>query len=436
MVKVKSNFKKGAASFYIVAFSTLILVVLATSFAMIIASEVTRTANDDLSQSAYDSALAGTEDAKIAFSNYRRCAEAGETASKPSSGGSITCKDIMYWMQNPDCYMVGHILGKIPKGVNYEDDNKSDNRENREVMVGSKIKGNDVTNQAYTCVIINRDLPDYTGTLNRENTMRTFRIMIGSEDDLTNTIEKLKITWRARETDTTNFATLSDGRVIFPIYSLNNLLRPPILEVKLIQTDTDFTMQQFDEAYGVSTNRATLYLVPQGTGEKTRIEKSEVAKTNDRTATDKPFLINCSGRDCTAEIILPAPIGTDGKVVRNNNTFVVSLSLPYQKPDTDFIVEACEKENGECSSTGGKAKIYNTQISIDSTGRANDLYRRVETRLETEDTAFGSGYPRYALQILGGGEIKKKMKVEYEKRPGDDTKYGIPPCVGGQCFYF
>ena len=62
--KIKN--KKGAASFYIVAFSTLIMVIIAASFAAIIISEVTRTSNDDLAQSAYDSALAGVEDAKLA----------------------------------------------------------------------------------------------------------------------------------------------------------------------------------------------------------------------------------------------------------------------------------------------------------------------------------------------------------------------------------
>ena len=59
------KFKKGAASFYIVAISTLILVIIAASFAAVIISEMARTSNDDLAQSAYDSALAGVEDGSI-----------------------------------------------------------------------------------------------------------------------------------------------------------------------------------------------------------------------------------------------------------------------------------------------------------------------------------------------------------------------------------
>ena len=117
MKRMKQRFKKGVASFYIVAFSTLILVIIAASFAMVIISAVSRTSNDDLSQSAYDSALAGVEDAKIAFSNYRRCVEENPTLNPTtlSPGNDVTCQDIIYWMNNPDCDMVGHILGRIPK---------------------------------------------------------------------------------------------------------------------------------------------------------------------------------------------------------------------------------------------------------------------------------------------------------------------------------
>ena len=49
---MKAKFKSGAASFYVVAFSTLILTIIAASFATAIVAEITRTANDDLSQSA------------------------------------------------------------------------------------------------------------------------------------------------------------------------------------------------------------------------------------------------------------------------------------------------------------------------------------------------------------------------------------------------
>ena len=102
------QYKKGAASFYIVAFSTLILMIVAISFAAVIISEVERTSNDDLSQSAYDSALAGIEDAKMAYYNYLNC--------KDKDGDN--CKLINTLMNDDterdadDCNMVWEMLGR------------------------------------------------------------------------------------------------------------------------------------------------------------------------------------------------------------------------------------------------------------------------------------------------------------------------------------
>ena len=106
------KFKKGAASFYIVAFATLILMIIAVSFASIIISEMNRTSKDDLAQSAYDSALAGVEDAKLAFSNYKKCIANGATAKEPVSDAPLDCSAIVWYMEHPDCGMVGKILGR------------------------------------------------------------------------------------------------------------------------------------------------------------------------------------------------------------------------------------------------------------------------------------------------------------------------------------
>ena len=68
-----SSTKKGAASLYVVIFATILFGVITLSFIRIILSESNQSSNDDLSQSAYDSALAGVEDAKIAVNRYYQC---------------------------------------------------------------------------------------------------------------------------------------------------------------------------------------------------------------------------------------------------------------------------------------------------------------------------------------------------------------------------
>jgi hypothetical protein len=49
------------------------------------------------------------------------------------------------------------------------------------------------------------------------------------------------------------------------------------------------------------------------------------------------------------------------------------------------------------------------QARVDSTGRANDLYRRVETRLDLNDTKFP--YPEFEITMGGNGDIRKSFYV-------------------------
>lgn len=435
---MRKKFKKGAASFYIVAFSTLILVVIATSFAMVVTSEIARTSNDDLSQSAYDSSLAGVEDAKVAYSNYRRCAEAGAKASstRPSGIGTITCADIMYWMEHPDCYMVGHILGKIPK------DAGTDTNTDAEVTVGgAEVSGSKdtTTNQAYTCVMINTNLYDYRTTLTANKRIQTMRAS-AETPERTNAIDKIKISWYSVRNDVSLKFTNFNGRVVFPAFGSSSISVPPTVELQIVQTGTTFTMADFDKTTPTQTDRGTLYLVPTDNhsaasvaeaanywgvynGSTNLVSASQVIKTNDRTIKNKAFLVYCDPDSidefyCSVEVEVPRPIGG----TRHHDTFMISVSLPYQQPDTDFSIELiCSGEKcGDASPTlGGETgakpmKISNSQIAIDSTGRANDLYRRVETRLETADTTFTAGYPYYALQVLGDQGVHKEMKVSKE----------------------
>ena len=151
---MKRRTKEGAASFYVVAFSTLILMIIATSFAAIIISEVTRTMNDDLSQSAYDSAMAGIEDAKLAFHNYQNC-----LSQQNDGNGGVTerCAEIMRLMNGDDfdseeCDMVAKMIERRGEdGVIIEESNTNN--------VGNNMQ------QAYTCVTMTNKISNYWSTL-------------------------------------------------------------------------------------------------------------------------------------------------------------------------------------------------------------------------------------------------------------------------------
>ncbi|MBQ6375366.1 hypothetical protein IJJ37_00290 [Candidatus Saccharibacteria bacterium] len=442
----KIKMLSGAASFYIVAFSTLILVIIATSFATVILSEVTRTMNDDLSQSAYDSALAGVEDAKLAYANYRRCVEAATTVPSDydpaTNGDPLSCKDIVYWMGHPDCDMVGHILGRIPK------------QGKGEVMVSDTVTTTDGEvsnnlNQAYTCVEINTKLNDYRATLSSSSQVRVMKAEF--EDVKASEIKAIKLSWYAnREGEKLNYNNLTQPaaawQVTFKPLTAATVATPPTMELMLVQTAESFSFEDVISASsGATTDRATLYLVPttsadaaqqrnnktfigveQGTSvgqgiSDNVISATQVAKTNNREIRNLPFGVWCPENTtadfmCSVTIDLPEPLKSLTNGDRNDDTFMFVVTLPYAQPDTDFAMEFVCKHQ-ECNSAAVLANNYDNtatirgaQVLIDSTGRANDLYRRVEVRLESSDVSFP--YTYYAMELLDTGSTEPVMSKD------------------------
>lgn len=397
---LRKKFKEGAASFYIVAFSTLVLMVLATSFAAIIISTLDRTTNDDLSQSAYDSALAGIEDAKLAFYSYQNCLAQG---SEMSQG----CAEIVSYMKGPqNCDMVANILGRGDGSVEI----KENVRNNME--------------QSYTCVQLQDVLTDYRSTLSSSNMIKPVRVKF--ENVSAKEIKKIEVSWYSEVENSFNYSNVSGGQVKFQPSSVGSAT-PPTISVALVQTAETFSFSDFDTTHGSTTDRGMVYLVPTGntamasangstyygaySGGKNYINKNGFLRSNDKTTTNRnlPYAVYCpSAKDannefaCTATIEIPEPVGGS----RNDDTFMFVVGLPYGKPTTDFSLKffcndgvTCGQridETGAVASTN-QASLQGVQIEVDSTGKANDLYRRVVTRLENTDD--------YALSILGPLEL-------------------------------
>lgn len=418
MKSIKAGkFRKGAASFYVVAFSTLILVIIAASFAAVVVSEITRTSNDDLAQSAYDSALAGVEDAKLAFYNYRNCLKDSNISN---------CSDIIDIMRNPEksCYMTGRILGRLGSD------------EEKEVTIQESNVPNNMY-QAYTCVKIDTLLSNYKSTLNESNPMRVMTARFGSKNDEiadqdgvvnANRIKRVKISWFSDSNSASypilGYNNILSSRVVFP--SISGTIVPPTISLAMLQTATEFNLSDFETTVGETTDRGMIYLVPTDntsvargskednyigafSGGQNYISKSALLKSNDKTAKNLPYVVYCKeGSDyfCEATIELPEPV--DGE--RNNDTFVFITSLPYGKPETDFMLEFFCDANDPCSTQtivgedgaevegdSDLAYLDGVQVEVDSTGRANDLFRRVEVRLEGSDA--------FALSLMGPLEL-------------------------------
>lgn len=442
MSKWKTKVRSGAASFYVVIISTLILVVVASSFAAAIVAEIVRSSNDDLSQSAYDAALAGVEDAKLALVNYQNCINAGKTATTPVNDGSVTCGEIIYWMENPNCDMVAHILGRLPeweKGeVTIEETTSTD---------GSSTNN---MNQAYTCVEIETKLDDYRATLSSAESYRV--VKVGLDGVSASDIVGVRISWYTGEKLSFTNLTYANGayRTTFKPLTASQAAAPPTIKVQLIQTAQSFTLEELNGmSVGDSTDRAAVFLVPTndsavaktnasgsrsgtetfiGLYDETKkdniLSAAQIVTTNDHSK-DLPYAVYCPEGEateyaCSVLMNLPSPInGT-----RSDETFMFVVSIPYGQPDTDFSMEFICRDGKECKNTGDSievsteniATLSGMQIKVDSTGRANDLYRRVEMRIESSDSTLT--YPFDAIRLIGDSDgdivLKKDMTVTSE----------------------
>ena len=433
MKREKKMMKKGAASFYVVAFSTLILMIIATSFAAIIISEVTRTTNDDLSQSAYDSAMAGVEDAKLAYYNYQNCMVQKNNGSL-TEGSSLgeKCEEIFSSMNKKkdelDCDMVARMIGRSDKGVVIEESN----------TVGNNMQ------QSYTCVTMTDTTEGYSSTLSQSDLIRVVKAKF-EDGTPAKKIGAVRLSWYSDQDvmnsgkNFNNYPDCGSNKVVFPTTISKPVSTPPTLSLAMVQTAQKFTMSDFDVTKNGNTDRAMVYLVPTKSGSngsdynhiaaeqehgqyKNYISAAQFAKSNDKVndtnnkrSANLPFTVKCNDDDadylCSAVIALPDPVNNqpdpeNGE--RNDDTFIFVVGLPYGKPSTEFLLEFLCKDgevckscpaNGECTdiASGGAVNLKGVQVEVDSTGKANDLYRRVSVTLDNKQD--------YSLSLLGPLEL-------------------------------
>ena len=391
--KAKFTTRKGAASFYVVIFTTLILSIMTLSFVRIMLNEATRTADADLNQSAYDSALAGVEDAKSAL---LKCTREG------------TCDKITW----NECNSIGKVLYNL-----------SDEDIKKEVAIAEHDTKNGTESQAYTCVKLFRTLEDYRARFSSEVHIKVIPLNVVNASDEPRSPTSLIVRWYSALNGTQedidklhSRPNKEDERLTFGKYGVgaedqqDNKI-PPVLSAELVQTGPEFSFDDLIKeraSTGAEANRSMLQLYPvKGNNKITFIDKQKVAdagdsKVNTNTG-NQPFYVDCNAQNgqefaCNAEIELPSVL--DGKM-KNNSTAFLILATPYDTADVDFAITAKEGKDTELHFRGA-------QYGIDSTGRANDIYRRIETRIELGDFSFP--YPEYVTQIGAGSGASDTSK--------------------------
>lgn len=410
--------KKGVAAIYVVVFTTMLIGIITLSFLRIMLSESGRTLNDTMSDSAYNAALAGVEDAKYVISKYEKKVSGSDTSIPDDFKNIVETK-------TDDCDIIKEAMEKLhvtglTDGTDY--------------YIGTDGSRSD-QDQAYTCVTIKLE-GDFRGTLtSNDPTLIVPLKPSGKGDNKAEKVAKIELTWYSSGDDddvsnaisghllenlqsdglngaVNNTAVVSsaatgvlgkkgvksdDEQTIF------NGLRMMLVQSPLGDTNPDYYSSDTDAK---TTNRGTLMLLPSTEGASV-IDKQELVASADKNL-NAPQAVKCENGICKVTISLPKPKDPMGRDRDPDNFFLV-LNTVYSNPTTKVIIKMKNDSDGEIP-------FFNVQPIVDSTGRSGDLFRRVEARIGTKNGA--TLLP--TAELSSNSDIKKDFYVTEKCIQGTD----------------
>lgn len=339
-MKQKRHFR-GAASLFMVVFTALLLSVLVLSFIKIMVKDQDRASRSDLSQSAYDSAMAGVEDAKRAVAKY---------VSSCVMSTSSDCDKMRQALDGASCDAINTIIHNTTPG---------------ESIIGTTEDEKNL-DQAYTCVKIQYQTPDYLGVFGSLNDAVIIPIN-GTED-----VQHIVVSWFT----TDDFSGVENKNLNLINYQASQgqwtkdadwpSNRPPIIIAQYFRFSDN--LANYDRG---GSNFKTVFLVPSSTG----LNQGQFSKDG-RIGYNPPISpvrcapnLNAGGYACEYTMELPE----EAQASQPDRTFI-RLSKRYSSKAT-FKVRLKDKH-------GNFVKFDGVQPAVDSNGRANDLFRRVEARIQ------------------------------------------------------
>lgn len=370
----RHKYQKGEVSIFIVVFSMLLITVVVVGFTRIMVQDQQQATASDLSQSAYDSAQAGVEDAKRAIINLHAICDSGNAAACASTLAKINssvCNDSVKTLSDINAIATS-----------------------KEVKV--QTNGDNSLDQAYTCVKIALNTADYVGKLSANSSQIIPLKGVGA-------FNTIQIQWfNASDLGSTNNFNINlqpGASFSWPLLTQNKWVfnRPAIMRTQLIQfsSNNGFRVSDFDSASGANSNANTLFLYPSGNSGSSSSTIDTLAFINRdvrRTPKGAPTPVSCSGNistmsyACTVKLQLPIQI--------NGGNREAYLRLTSLYNNSSFRVTLLNTGSGSTA-----VNFDGVQPNIDSTGRANSLFRRVSTRVEMIDPNFP--YPDAEMNISG-----------------------------------
>ena len=359
--------QRGATALLVVIFATLILSVITVSFIGLMVREQIRSGDDELSQSAYDAALAGVEDAKRVIATCR--------AGGPASGAACAA------IASGDCDTIASsgVIGSFAGS---------------EVLLQSRSGDGDELNQAYSCVKISTNTSDYRG---ESQAMQSTMVPLRA----TAPIKTARIEWQIGEESGVplgwgSTAPYPGGVNHLDLQNSLDWNMPALMRIQMITPGSSAKADELDR----KAQSGTVFVHPDGRlGGSTpnRLPQSALHRyapgsddtTWDYTKTSSDFTSCDDSRltyQCAVEIEFDNEIPADSRVA------FLRLSPIYKS--TSFRVTLMDASDN--------AVLFNdAQPTVDSTGRANDVFRRIEARLSISGGESVS-YPEFAIDVTNG----------------------------------
>lgn len=370
--------ESGAVAIFTVIFFLLLVSVITLGFVRIMLQEQSQAVDNDLSQSALNSAQAGVEDAKRVVKWYtNNCPGNAACTAYEAALNSTSCNAIYGSMT---------IKNKVP-GFTVVGD-------------GVQVSSDPEFNQVYTCLTISMNSPKLAGNLS-EGKSEIIPLRA------TGAFNRVKIRWYStKDTGGVN-VTVNTLPLTTPLLARTSWpsSKPPIMRTQLIShpENSTGTFAQQD------VTSKTRFLYPF----------ESLATTQDRFSSDvggentqlSPTLTSCSdvprGGEyyCEADMYLNLLSGVYNGGAMN----YLRLNTIYK--NSDYQIELF---NGLTP-----VNFMGVQPIVDVTGRANDVFRRVQVGIRADV----GDYPENALE--SAQQICKKFSVT--NNPADFNELNCAP---------
>ncbi len=395
-MKSSKNFKKGGVSIFIVIVVGVLVSIMSASFLRLMFRDQEQASKLDLSQSAYDSAQAGVEDAKRFLRIFRSACGSSGTGS--FEGVTYNCNAMRDAIQNESCYTLATAgIGNANGETIIQTNSGSGGASSRDADL----------NQAYTCVKIRMNTADFLGRTN-DGAPSVINLKGATA------FNRVRIRWHSREnmTNGNNIAldSLSNPSARPNINAQNwrNQNRPAILKAQFYGyiPGSGGSSSNMDTPYPDDGNGASemlFYPTNSASALSSNVSNMPTVRRNESSSqatTDYTFT-KCSDRmDANSNTYACETTVNIGRNV--NPSDVLYLRLTPLMNDSNFKVELL---NGDTV-----VDFAGVQPKVDSTGRANTQLRRVESRIGFNDTNFP--VPLFSAQTESNEEpICKEFSV-------------------------